>query len=724
LDGQLADSGTGHAVGATLDAGGTFMLGQEQDSQGGSFESTEAFQGTLYDVRIWNEVRSEAEISLNYQQKFDSGNLPSGLIANWQMDGFDGSNQIVDVVSGNNLSVGHATGAGFTASTPVNDLHISENAVGGTSVGFVVPSDPDVSNDVAGDGLFLAASPPSGGTANFGASTSFGEWTVGDATGVAVFNGDHIQTPPSGGHVVTLNNAYASISQTLTTEIGKQYQVIFDHAGGFGDGLVDHATTRVSAAGQSQDFTLEKPSGWNFSSNVGWETRSMTFTANDISTKLVFQTTNETLKDSGMIAGVRVIEIPAAVTTILNNDPTLSYDAATDKFYRFVNSLDGFDASLAAATGSSLNGLSGQLVTIDSAYENDVIRQFALDSGSNIWIGARDTNNDGNWNWLAGNAESNEQFWTGGSGGSAAAGFYAPTFGQSASVGEDYARINTDGTWADDTEGSNHAYIIEWDASEVLSNFTFSLTDDAGGRFAIDSNTGKITVADSSLLDYETATTHNIGVQTTDAAGKSYAETMSIAVDNGLDANQSVPGAQTVDEDTVLTFSSGNGNAVTVSDSLAGTDSPMRVTLSVGDGVLNLSQLTGITIVEGANGSGSLVIDGTESDINAALDGMTFTPDADFNGSVSLNVTTELAADLNGHYTFEGNADDVSAGTADDGTPTTTGLFVSDPERGNVLSLNNSEYVEIPGMFGNPADVTLAAWVNVNSGTYSGEIIS
>jgi hypothetical protein len=39
----------------------------------------------------------------------------------------------------------------------------------------------------------------------------------------------------------------------------------------------------------------------------------------------------------------------------------------------------------------------------------------------------------------------------------------------------------------DTSASGSFAYIIEWDASEVLSNFTFSLTDDAGGRFAINS---------------------------------------------------------------------------------------------------------------------------------------------------------------------------------------------------------------------------------------------
>ena len=151
----------------------------------------------------------------------------------------------------------------------------------------------------------------------------------------------------------------------------------------------------------------------------------------------------------------------------------------------------------------------------------------------------------------------------------------------------------------------------------------------------------------------------------------------------------------------------------------------MQVTLSANDGVLTLSQTTGLTFVNGSNGTSTFTFNGTESDINAALEGMTFTPNADFNGSVTLNVTTALAADLVGRYTFEGNANDVAAGTPDNGTLTNGASIVNDPTRGDVLSLNNTnQYVEISGMFGNPADVTLAAWVNVNSGTFADEIIS
>ncbi|MCP4304289.1 MAG: tandem-95 repeat protein [bacterium] len=48
---------------------------------------------------------------------------------------------------------------------------------------------------------------------------------------------------------------------------------------------------------------------------------------------------------------------------------------------------------------------------------------------------------------------------------------------------------------------------------------TYSLDDNAGGRFAIDPNSGVVTVADGSLLDYESNTSHTITVRATDQAG-------------------------------------------------------------------------------------------------------------------------------------------------------------------------------------------------------------
>ena len=80
--------------------------------------------------------------------------------------------------------------------------------------------------------------------------------------------------------------------------------------------------------------------------------------------------------------------------------------------------------------------------------------------------------------------------------------------------GGDYVALSeSNGTWADFANGYSRYYVTEWEASEILSNFTFALTDDAGGRFAIDSNTGEVTVADGSLLDYETNTSHSVTVE-------------------------------------------------------------------------------------------------------------------------------------------------------------------------------------------------------------------
>ncbi len=45
---------------------------------------------------------------------------------------------------------------------------------------------------------------------------------------------------------------------------------------------------------------------------------------------------------------------------------------------------------------------------------------------------------------------------------------------------------------------------------------TYSLTNDAGGRFAIHATSGVVTVASGALLDYEAATSHAITVEASD----------------------------------------------------------------------------------------------------------------------------------------------------------------------------------------------------------------
>jgi hypothetical protein len=48
--------------GSRLLGGGYWVIGQDQDSVGGNFESRDAFVGVLTEVHVWNRVLSTAEI--------------------------------------------------------------------------------------------------------------------------------------------------------------------------------------------------------------------------------------------------------------------------------------------------------------------------------------------------------------------------------------------------------------------------------------------------------------------------------------------------------------------------------------------------------------------------------------------------------------------------------------------------------------------------------------
>ena len=59
---------------------------------------------------------------------------------------------------------------------------------------------------------------------------------------------------------------------------------------------------------------------------------------------------------------------------------------------------------------------------------------------------------------------------------------------------------------------------------------TYSLSNNAGGRFAIDSSTGVVSVANGGLLDFETGTSHSISVVATDPSGLTSSQTFTINV--------------------------------------------------------------------------------------------------------------------------------------------------------------------------------------------------
>ena len=99
------------------------------------------------------------------------------------------------------------------------------------------------------------------------------------------------------------------------------------------------------------------------------------------------------------------------------------------------------------------------------------------------------------------------------------------------------------------------------DADGSNNTITYSLSDNAGGRFTINASTGVVTVADGSLLDYETATSHTITVVATSSDGSSSSQNFTIGI---TDVNEfGVGGISDVDpEPNEVNENASNGDEV------------------------------------------------------------------------------------------------------------------------------------------------------------------
>ncbi|MEK6639683.1 MAG: cadherin domain-containing protein, partial [Nitrospirota bacterium] len=83
---------------------------------------------------------------------------------------------------------------------------------------------------------------------------------------------------------------------------------------------------------------------------------------------------------------------------------------------------------------------------------------------------------------------------------------------------------------------------------------TYSLTNTAGGRFAIHASTGVLTVANGSLLNYESAPSHSVTVRVTDRGGLTYDEAMTISLTNVIQTPVTlVDGSVSLQKETIPT---------------------------------------------------------------------------------------------------------------------------------------------------------------------------
>ena len=156
----------------------------------------------------------------------------------------------------------------------------------------------------------------------------------------------------------------------------------------------------------------------------------------------------------------------------------------------------------------------------------------------------------------------------------------------------------------------------------------------AGGTVAI--------AGDALSINYTAANDFN-GTETftyvlTNGAGTTDTGTVTITVNAVNDAPANVvEDALSVNEDATLTFNAANSNQLSVSD-IDADPAGVQTVVSVNNGTLVLTTGGGASVTD--NGSAAVTISGTTAQVNAALDGMTYTPQTDFNGSDTLTMVT------------------------------------------------------------------------------------
>ncbi|MFM9115085.1 MAG: Ig-like domain-containing protein, partial [Planctomycetota bacterium] len=172
---------------------------------------------------------------------------------------------------------------------------------------------------------------------------------------------------------------------------------------------------------------------------------------------------------------------------------------------------------------------------------------------------------------------------------------------------------------------------------QIIGTYPQTVT---GGTVRLD-NRGTTTPADDRLIFTPAANffgSTSFPYTMGDGQGNTATATVNVTVTPVNDAPvNSIPAAQTINEDSVLTFS--GATAFSVSDIDAGTAN-MSVSLTATNGVLQLTtdSPSGVTVV--GNNTTSLQLTGSQTNITAALAGMTYTPNANFPSTGTTGTAT------------------------------------------------------------------------------------
>ncbi|WP_196298688.1 DUF4347 domain-containing protein, partial [Stutzerimonas stutzeri] len=173
----------------------------------------------------------------------------------------------------------------------------------------------------------------------------------------------------------------------------------------------------------------------------------------------------------------------------------------------------------------------------------------------------------------------------------------------------------------------------------------------------------------------------NDGGNTGSGGAQSDSTTVTLTVTAVNDAPvNSIPAAQSTDQDSVLVFSSGNGNQVSISDVDAG-GGIVRVMLTASNGLITLSGTAGLSFITGSGTANSVMtFEGSVADINLAMNGMVFSPTGGYNGPASLQIATNDLG-LSGSGGNQTDTDTIAI-SVNSLNPVVTSVNVSNPDGG------------------------------------------
>ncbi|WP_040449093.1 cadherin domain-containing protein [Hoeflea phototrophica] len=149
--------------------------------------------------------------------------------------------------------------------------------------------------------------------------------------------------------------------------------------------------------------------------------------------------------------------------------------------------------------------------------------------------------------------------------------------------------------------GATVAVLSTTDADGGIDSFTYAITNDPSGHFEIVGN--EVRVRSGQNIDYETATSHDVTIQVTDANGATYLETITINVADyegsytTSDAGQNITGTS---EEDVLTGGAGN-------DTISGGAGADQIFAGGGDDYLYVD--ADDTLIHGGAGADTVIVD-------------------------------------------------------------------------------------------------------------------